>query len=34
MITLPDYAFALLEALRSIQEQKPREFKGQLYAAH
>lgn len=34
MITLPDYAFTLLEALRSIQEQKPREFKGQLYAAH
>lgn len=33
-ITLPDYAFTLLEALRSIQEQKPREFKGQLYAAH
>src|SRR5574341_45434 len=34
MITLPDYAFTLLEALRSIQEQKPREFKGQLYAAY
>ncbi|HMB25393.1 MAG TPA: Wadjet anti-phage system protein JetA family protein, partial [Anaerolineales bacterium] len=33
-IVLPDYAFTLLEALRSIQEQKPREFKGQLYAAH
>ncbi len=33
-ITLPDYTFILLEALRSIQEQKPREFKGQLYAAH
>ena len=33
-IILPDYAFTLLEALRSIQEQKPREFKGQLYAAH
>jgi len=34
MITLPDYTFILLEALRSIQEQKPREFKGQLYAAY
>ncbi len=33
-IILSDYAFTLLEALRSIQEQKPREFKGQLYAAH
>jgi len=33
-IILPDYAFILLEALRTIQEQKPREFKGQLYAAH
>src|SRR6266851_1648883 len=33
-ITLPDYAFTLLEALRAIQEQKPREFKGQLYTAH
>jgi hypothetical protein len=33
-ITLPDYAFTLLEALRIIQEQKPREFKGQLYTAH
>jgi len=33
-ITLPDYAFTLLEALRTIQEQKPREFKGQLYTAH
>ncbi|MBI5838874.1 MAG: hypothetical protein HZB19_02120 [Chloroflexi bacterium] len=33
-IILPDYAFTLLEAFRSIQEQKPREFKGQLYAAH
>lgn len=33
-ITLPDYAFTLLEALRSIQEQKPREFTGQLYTAH
>ena len=33
-IILPDYAFTLLEALRSIQEQKPREFTGQLYTAH
>jgi hypothetical protein len=33
-IILPDYAFVLLEALRTIQEQKPREFTGQLYAAH
>ena len=33
-IILPDYAFTLLEALRTIQEQKPREFTGQLYAAH
>jgi hypothetical protein len=33
-IILPDYAFTLLEALRNIQEQKPREFTGQLYAAH
>ncbi len=33
-ITLPDYAFTLLEALRTIQEQKPREYTGQLYAAH
>lgn len=33
-ILLPDYAFTLLEAFRSIQEQNPREFKGQLYAAH
>lgn len=33
-IILPDYAFTLLEAFRLIQEQKPREFKGQLYAAH
>lgn len=33
-IILPDYAFTLLEALRSIQEQKPKEFTGQLYAAH
>ena len=33
-ITLPDYAFTLLEAFRAIQEQKPREFAGQLYTAH
>jgi hypothetical protein len=33
-IVLPDYAFTLLEALRSIQEQRPREYTGQLYAAH
>ena len=33
-ITLPDYAFTLLEALRKIQEQKPHEFTGQLYTAH
>ena len=33
-IILPDYAFTLLEALRNIQEQKPREYTGQLYAAH
>ena len=33
-IVLPDYAFTLLEALRTIQEQKPREYAGQLYAAH
>jgi Wadjet anti plasmid transformation system JetA-like protein len=33
-ILLPDYAFTLLEALRNIQDQKPREFTGQLYAAH
>jgi hypothetical protein len=33
-ITLPDYAATLLEALRTIQEQKPREFTGQLYTAH
>lgn len=34
LIILPDYAFTLLEALRSIQQQKPREYTGQLYAAH
>jgi hypothetical protein len=33
-IILPDYAFTLLEALRAIQAQKPREFTGQLYTAH
>jgi hypothetical protein len=33
-IILPDYAFTLLEAFRTIQEQKPREFTGQLYTAH
>ncbi len=33
-ITLPDYTFPLLEAFRTIEEQKPREFKGQLYTAH
>jgi hypothetical protein len=32
-ITLPDYTFTLLEAFRAIQEQKPKEFAGQLYAA-
>jgi hypothetical protein len=33
-VVLPDYAFTLLEALRGIQEQKPREYTGQLYTAH
>lgn len=33
-VTLPDYAFTLLEALGKIQEQKPHEFTGQLYTAH
>lgn len=33
-VILPDYAFTLLEAFRNIQEQKPREYTGQLYAAH
>lgn len=33
-IILPDYAFTLLEAFRNIQEQKPREYAGQLYTAH
>ncbi len=34
LIILPDYAFTLLEAFRSIQQQKPQEYTGQLYAAH
>ncbi len=34
LIILPDYTFTLLEAFRSIQEQKPKEYTGQLYAAH
>ncbi|PKO23111.1 MAG: hypothetical protein CVU38_05945 [Chloroflexi bacterium HGW-Chloroflexi-1] len=33
-IILPDYAFTLLEAFRVIGQQKPREYTGQLYAAH
>jgi len=33
-VILPDYAFTLLEAMRAIQEQKQREYTGQLYAAH
>lgn len=33
-IILPDYAFTLLEAFRTIQEQKPREFAGQIYTVH
>jgi len=33
-IILPDYAFTLMEAFRAIQEQKPQEYTGQLYAAH
>ena len=33
-IILPDYAFTLLEALRAIQERKPREYTGQLYTAY
>ena len=33
-IILPDYAFTLLEAFRAIQDQKPREFAGQLYTAY
>jgi hypothetical protein len=34
LIILPDYAFTLLEAFRTIQQQKPREYTGQLYTAH
>jgi len=34
IIILPDYAFTLLEAFRTIQQQKPREYTGQLYTAH
>ena len=30
-IILPNYAFTLLEAFRTIEEQKPRDFSGQLY---
>lgn len=33
-IVLPDYAFTLLEAFRAIGQQRPREYSGQLYAAH
>jgi len=33
-VILPDYVFTLLEAFRTIQEQKPREYTGQLYTAH
>ena len=33
-IILPDYAFTVLEAFRSIRDQKPREYTGQLYTAH
>lgn len=33
-IILPDYAFTLLEAFRTIGQQRPREYSGQLYAAH
>lgn len=33
-ISLPDYAFTLLEALRKVDEQKPHEFSGQIYTAH
>ena len=33
-IILPDYAFTLLEAFRAIGQQRPREYAGQLYAAH
>ena len=33
-IILPDYAFTLLEAFRAIGQGRPREYTGQLYAAH
>jgi len=33
-IILPDYAFTLLDAFRAIGQQRPREYTGQLYAAH
>jgi len=33
-ISLPDYAYTLLEAFRKIEEQKPHEFTGQIYTAH
>ncbi len=33
-IILPDYAFTLLEAFRAISQRRPREYTGQLYAAH
>ena len=33
-ISLPDYAFTLLEAFRKVEEQKPHEFSGQIYTAH
>jgi hypothetical protein len=33
-IILPNHTFTLLEAFRAIQDQKPREFSGQLYTAH
>ncbi len=33
-VIIPDYAFTLLEAFRTIREQKPREFSGLLYTAH
>ena len=33
-IILPHYAFTLLEAFRSIGQNKPREYTGDLYAAH
>lgn len=33
-IILPDYAFTLLEAFRTVGQKRPREYTGQLYAAH